>query len=265
MTKYKVNNTKQFLTVLFSQVSDNDIIELLPGTYNFKRYIGYFEIKKSLTIRGISDDANSTKLNCAFFCNGNSLILQNLSVTYDGPKFNTIALYNHAELYGNNVVINRVLSKWDTVYCQNSTISLLNSAIMANRNTNTTGLLLEKDSQMIAVDTEIQLLGLRKSSAIVKDSVISYAVALQNHASLSYIDLTVDGRRNLDSSNFYIENNSNVDGVNLNFSKKDTFIDIINSNFKGDSFLSGLSNIRWRFDDNSTVLADGSEPFNQNN
>jgi len=95
--------------------------------------------------------------------------------------------------------------------------------------------------------------------------VISYAVALQNHASLSYIDLTVDGRRNLDSSNFYIENNSNVDGVNLNFSKKDTFIDIINSNFKGDSFLSGLSNIRWRFDDNSTVLADGSEPFNQNN
>jgi len=265
MSTYTVNTTYEFLEVLYTRVSDNDIIELLPGTYNFEDGASFFEIEHDLTIRGLSSNANATKLNCAFLLGDNrSLILKNLTISYNRDKANTIALYNNAQLYGNNIIVDRVLARWNTIYCQNSSISLLNSAIMADRDTNVTGLLLEKNSHMIAIDTEIQLLGLRNSTAIVKNAVISYAVALQNHSKLSYINLTVDGRRNLDSSNFYIENQSCVDGVNLNFSKKDTFIDIIKSNFEGDNFLSGLNNIRWRFDDDSTVLADGNEPFNQN-
>lgn len=265
-----VNNDRAFFFALQKANRSKNLtetIELKPGKYFADADNIFLSIKKNITIKGLYDNAKATNLNCAFLMGADTtLILENLTMNYFGEKSNTIALYDGAELYGNNIIVDRTMdqnSNWDTIYCKDSTISLKNSEILTDPIRNICGLSLE-NSQLIAVNSNVNAPLFKNSTVYLKDTLTSYSVVLKNHSNLSFINLAIDSTQNTEFSDFYIENQSTVNGVNLNFSKKDSFVDVIDSHFENNNFVSGLENVRWRFTDNSTVLADGDEPFNDN-
>jgi len=263
MKTIMVNNDQQFLLAL-RDAQSGDTIELLPGEYLLSKKTLMVSIKKNLTIQGQYSNARATKLNCAFLVGSNvTLLLKNLFVTYCDTVGNTIALYDHSELFGQNLIVDRTNNQagWDTIYAQNSIVSFLNSDILAERSADHIGLSLE-NSQMMLVDTNVYLLNLKNSIGYVKDSLVSYAIVLQKHSQLTFVDMAIDSNQSNQNSDFYITDNSTVDGVNLKLSKKEPFIDVIQSSFKNDIFTQGLDGIRWCFDDESVVLADGREPYN---
>ena len=59
-------------------------------------------------------------------------------------------------------------------------------------------------------------------------------------------------------------NNSSLEGQYLNLTSKTPVIDIAISSFETDYFGSNSENIEWNYDDESTVLANGTAPFNNN-
>jgi len=264
MKTITVNNSMQFMSAV-KDANEGDTIDLLPGEYFSSEKSPVLTIEKNLTIQSQFTDAKSVKLNCALIVHSNiTLILKNLFITFDDEQLNTISLYDNSELFGNNIIVNRDNSKfnhrWDTIFAKNSAISLTNSEIMADDQKDIPGLTLE-NCRLMLVDSNIYFLCLRKTIAYLKNSLISFAIILENHSSLSYVDLAIDSLHNK-NSDFYINDNCAVSGVNLKIFKKEPFIDIINSEFKNDIFTDGIDGIRWCFDELSTVLVDGKTPYN---
>ncbi|MFC6176473.1 hypothetical protein ACFQAV_06450 [Companilactobacillus huachuanensis] len=263
MKTINVQSDREFFNAI--NTADNcDTIVLKSGEY-FSSETMFLSIKKSLTIKGQYANAKATKINCGlFFGENTTVILENLLLTYDNEKGNTLALYDGAKLYCNNVIVNRTNeSSWDTIYSSNSFISLKNSDIQADRQRNISSLSLE-NSQLMSVKSNIHLPLLVNSTAYLKDSFISYSIVLKKNSNLSFINLAIDSTQNNESSDFYVEGESTVNGDNLDFSKNEPFIDVLNSNFEGNDFFAGLDKVRWRYDTNSNVIIDGTEPFNNN-
>jgi len=264
MKTINVNNTNQFMDAVKNSVT-GDTLVMQPGEYFSNERSEVLTIDKNLTIEGLYTNAKAVKLNCAFIVSSNTtLIMKNLFMTSNDDHFNTLALYDNAELFGDNIIVDRDNTKynggWDTIFAKDSAVSLTNSDILADRGSNHIGLSLENSQSMI-LDSNIYGLCLKNSITYIKNVLISYAIVLMKHATLSYVDLALDSLCNKDSD-FYIADNSTVNGVNLKIFKKEPFIDIIGSQFQNDIFTNDATGIRWCFDDASTILIDGKTPYN---
>lgn len=258
--KYTVNNDRD-LYLAVRDADDGDAITVCPGEYfNFDKTV-ILSIKKNIAI--IGQDSDSTLLNCGFLiANKNFLILKNLSVNYDDEKGNAVALYDGGEFYGKNIVLsNSAANEWNTIYCQNSSISLTNSEIINANKDNVPAIMME-NSYMYALNSSIYFPALLSSECLLEDSFISYSLCLRNNSSLMFNNITIDSTNNTDFSDFYIDNESSVEGTNITFIKNHPSIDILDSQFESAEFLSGLEKINWRIDDQSTVWADGQQLSN---
>ena len=243
--------------------ADNgDTISLKPGEY-FATHSIFLSLKKSLTIKGQYANAKATKINGGLFFGKNvTLILENLVLTFDDEKGNTLALYEGAKLYCNNVIIDRPHnSSWDTIYCSNSFLSLKNSDIRSDRQKTATSTSLE-NSQLISIGSNMHMPKLINSTAYLKDSFVSYSLILKEKSKLFFTDLAIDSTQNSEYSDFYVSGESTVNGENLDFYKDEPFIDVLNSDFEGNNFFAGKDKVSWRYDNDSNVLLDGNQPFN---
>jgi len=264
MKTIKVNNTNQFKDAVKNSDAGDTII-MQPGEYFSNKRSEVLTIDKTLTIEGQYINAKAVKLNCAFIVSNNvTLIMKNLFMTSNDDHFNTLALYDNAELFGDNIIVDRDNTKynggWDTIFAKDAAVSLTNSDIVADRGSNHIGLSLENSQSMIT-DSNIYGLCLNNATAYLKNVLISYAIVLLKHSTLSYIDLALDSLCNKDSD-FYIADNSTVNGMNLKIVKKEPFIDVIGSKFQNDIFTNDSTGIRWCFDDASIILIDGKTPYN---
>lgn len=256
-----VKNDREFYAELMA-ADDGDVIELRPGEYFRADDTPYLNVKKNIIITGQYPDPEITRLNSGLLLINKTLILKNISINYNSDKGNAISLYDKAKLYGDNVVFNhQTANKWNTIYSQNSFISLEKSEIINCNKDNIPGIMLE-NSQLSAVDSAIYFITLKKSKSYLKDCFVSYAVCLLNHSSLTFDDLTIDSNNNENFTDFYVNEQSNVEGSEIAFVKNDPVIEIFDSQFEINDFDSEFENIHWHFDDDSQVLADGHEPFN---
>lgn len=264
MTLIKVDNDFQLYTAITNSKAD-DIIKLKPRTYFIDNPVA-FNINHNLTIIGQFSNAKSTQINCVFVVGFQAtFILKNLTIDYTLEGITTIALYDDSKLYGNNIIVGASRDgKFDTIYCKDSAISLVNSVIVTDEpDRPTTGLSLE-NSQMTAVNCTIKALLLKNSTGYLKDCLISYCIGLQEHSNLSYLGLAVDSSLNKHFCDFYIDDGSVATGINLKFCSPEPSLSITRSTFKNTTFISDFDDISWFFDDESTVLADDQEPHNDN-
>lgn len=254
------DNDRQFEQAL-DESEDWDTIELLPGEYFSRTFPDTYSIKKNLTIVGRNDNLEAVKLNCAFVIgNKKILTLKNLSLNYPGIHLNTLSIYDQSEVFCDNVSINRTApDKWNTVYVQNSALSLINSQILTGKKLGLVGLQLE-NSQVAIVNSVVQLLALKKSDGYLRNSTILFALGLEKQSTLTFLDLTIDALANLKYSDLFVWNKSNFKGHLLHFSKSTPTIDIFNSSFTSDNFDPTPKDITWKFDSNSNVSADGIKP-----
>lgn len=243
-------------------VNDGDVIELCPGEYFRAENTPYLKVEKNITITGQFSNPEATRLNCGLLLINHTLILKNLSLNYDSEEGNAVSLYRDAKFYGDNVVINhQTANKWNTIFAQDSFISLKKSEILNCNKDNIPGLMLE-NSQIYAVDTALYFIAMKKSTSYLKDCFVSYAVCLLNKSSLDFNDLTIDSNNNEMFTDFYVDQQSTVEGDEINFIKTEPMIEVFDSQCEINDFESEFENIHWHFDDNSNVLADGREPFN---
>lgn len=260
--KYTVDNDRDFYLAV-KDANDGDEILVYPGEYFKPDDTPILTIKNNISIVGETSDFDAVCLNCGFLVGKkNIFILNNLSINYNDEKGNTLALYDGAEFYGNNIVLNHsATNEWNTIYCQNSSISLNDSEIINSNKDNIPAIMME-NSQMLAINSSIYFPALRSSDCILKDSFISYSLCLQNKSSLNFDDITIDSNNNTEFSDFYLDNKSIVEGSNITFVKDNPSIDIFASQFETNDFLSDFDKINWHFDDESTVWADGYELLN---
>lgn len=261
MTLIKVKTSKQLYDAVKSSTA-NDVIELTAKSY-FKDSQIALNIDHNLTITGHSINAKSI-INAAFIIGqATTLILKNLSVDFSDDGLTTVALYDNSQLYCNNVIIAANNNgKFDTIYCRDSAISLVNSVILTNEY-NAVGLSLE-NSQMTAVNSNFNTLGFKNSTGYLKDCLVNEYVGVLNKSNLSFSGLAIDSRSTKNLSDLYVENGSKLQGNDLDLFAPNPSISVTNSSFDNIHFLSNIDNIDWFYDDDSEVSADGQEPRNSN-
>jgi hypothetical protein len=121
-----------------------------------------------------------------------------------------------------------------------------------------------ENSQMTAVNSNFNTLGLKNSTVYLKDCLVNEYVGVLNKSSLSFSGLAIDSRSTENISDLYVEDESDLRGNDLSFAAPNPSISITNSNFDNVNFLSDINKIDWFYDDNSEVLANGQEPRNSN-
>lgn len=237
-----------------------DTIKIAEGTYFNDYHPYYFNIKKSLTIIG---DRN-VRLNACFVVGGDiQLSLENLTISSEDDDHNTIAIFEHARFYAENVkFIHPAKSKWNTIYCQDSTCTLSNSTV-STQNIETSGLMFT-NSLVILVNDTINTVYFNNSNCQLKKCLINHSIGVDYNSMLTFDTLTINGNEHCDDSDIYVMNNSSLEGQYLNLTSKTPVIDIAISSFETDYFGSNSENIEWNYDDESTVLANGTAPFNNN-
>ncbi|KRN96743.1 hypothetical protein [Companilactobacillus kimchiensis] len=259
-----VKNDVQLAKALFS-AEDNDLIKILPGIYFADKGFVSHSVTKNLTIEGLSNNAKDIHIknfNLIIYPKI-TLILKNVTIDLATENINTIAMYDGSKLYGNNIVVNHLNpDHWDTIYCKDSFISLINSDIRTGDESNAPGLCLE-NSQLFADNTSIYFLVTHNSDCYIRDTVIFYSSNFDQHSTLHFNDLAIDSTNNEKYSDFYVTDNSTISGTNLAFSKNKPFIDVLNGSAFETSTFDNQNTIGWRFDDDSSVTVDGTEPFNQ--
>lgn len=265
MKKITIKNEDQLEKVL-TDSTEGDTIELLPGEYFLPEKAKCYTISRNLTIIGQSLNAKNTKVNASFLIGkGITLNLRNFTLNYDKAQLNTIALYDGAELALKNMIVDHAVSdRWNTIYSQDSFLSLTDSEIMNTTNQNIASLQMES-GKMYAVNSKISFLNQKRAKVFLKKSLISYGIALADQAALSLRDLTIVSFNNLDQSDMQVANNSSVEGENLIFAKKEPHISISKSDFEIKNFEPAIDKINWSFDDDSTVLVDGKTLDNKHN
>lgn len=259
MRTINVKNERELYEAL-SNPQDNDTIMINPGEYFSPENTPFLMIKKSLTIIGQSSDANDTILNCGLVLAEDTIVnLENLSMRYASEQGNTLALYDGAELNGDNVIINRDSPIWNTIYCKDSTISLKDSQVLSG-NRGVLACLEVENGQLSVTNSKIKAPVLTNSTAYFKDVLVTDMIILKEQSKLDYDNLTVDGTANEEYSTISIEDNSSVSGQDLGFIPNDPYIEIDHSNFQNDNFKTEFTKINWKFDNDSIVLADGNTP-----
>lgn len=241
---------------------DGDTIVLTPGTY-FADHPFSITIKHNLTIIGSSTNLDSVIMNCAFIIGGgNTVFMKNLTLNFTDDKFNTLAIYDKAEFYGENVHINHDNKyEWDTIYSKNSTISLTNSVISSHQ---IQGVALNlEDSQIILDHSKVDTLYLKKSECNLNGSTINVTMILSNKSSVHFSDLTINSPIKRDSKDLYAYNNSHISGSNLIFTNNYPIVEIHDSSVKLNQIKSNMSAISWQYEGQSDVTVDDVPPFNE--
>lgn len=242
-----------------------DIICVKPGSYFENDQPTQLRLVNKVTLQGMTDDANDVVFKNAFIILGHAstIYLKNLTINLDCDKLNTIAIYDNSKVYGDNIIVNRTNPKqWNTVFCQDSDISLINSIITSDTDENTAALSLE-NSQLYAENTEIYFYASKNSQSIIKSTVIDYAVCLLNNSELYFNELVIDPQNNSNTSSCYLSDNSVFYGENIIFSENDCTIEVDtldNSTFDINNLKSDQRNLEWIRDDDATVLIDGERP-----
>lgn len=256
------NNNAQQFEETFEHAQAGDTIELLPGDYFSADTFEYFEINKDIVISGTSSDNHETRINCSFIIgNQATVILKNLTLNYSGSDDNTLAAFNHSQVYGQNICVKRLATdKWDTIYIKDSSISLTNAQILTNGNKNQAISLFLENSQLLATDTRLERFLQKNSTAYLKNVHIVHFAGSKNHSQLDFINLTIAGDHNPNKSNFYTMEQSRVKGEKLQILNQAPIVDVSDSSFSVNNVQPDVANFNFRFDDKSQVTVDGITP-----
>ncbi len=254
------NNDDQLSSAIIN-AKDGDVIELLPGTYFSATDPFICTIRRNITIIGKSSNKNDIKIYCSITVGAkNILIFKNLAICYPSNKENTLAAFDGAEVYGDNISIDRQTSDdWDTIYGQNSFFSFKDSQILTGVKTKAIGLSLE-NSQLFADNSSFQLLFQKNSQTYLKNSTVSHRLELRQHSSLDFRNLTVDSSLVHTKNDLVVKSHSQINGQDLTFVNNSPQIRILESYFNVNNFQPEPEHIHFKFDDSSTVQVDGKRP-----
>lgn len=267
MTKFIIENQPNKddqLVQTIVDAQDGDVIELQPGTYFTKESPLVCTIGRNLTIIGNSANHEDIKLNCSITIGAKKiLILKNLTLTFPANDENTLSAYDNAEVYTNNVTINRETSdNWDTIYGQNATFSFKDTQIRTGRKTKAIGLSLDK-SQIYTDNTSIQFLFQRKSKAYMKNSIVTNEFKLRQNSETHFNNLTLASYEVPHKNDITVHSHSTFQGQNLILTSPKPKLRIHQATFKVDNFEPEPSKIHFKYDATSKVLADEKQPVNE--
>lgn len=243
---------------------DGDIIELQPGTYFTSESPFICTVRQNLTFVGKSSNKDNIKLNCSFTVGAkNIIIFKNLTITFPANGENTLSAYDGAEVYADNVCINRETSdNWDTVYGQNATFSFKNSQILTGLKTKAIGLSLD-NSQIFADNTSIQFLFQRKSKAYLRNSIVTHEFKLRQHSETYFRNLTMVSYEVPHKNDLTVHSGSKFQGQDLVFTSNKPKLRIFKGNFKVNNTNPEPDQLHFKFDDSSKVSVDNQKPFNE--
>ncbi|HIY93389.1 hypothetical protein [Companilactobacillus sp. HBUAS56275] len=252
------NKNDDQLTEAIINAKDGDIIELLPGTYFSKDDPFICTIRRNITFIGKTNNKSDVELYCSFTVGAkNILIFKNLTISYPANDENTLSAYDGAEVYGDNVIINRQTSDdWDTIYGQNSFFSFKNSEILTGKKTKAIGLSLE-NCQLFMDKTKIQLLFQKNSQVYLKDSIILHKLELRKNSHLNFRNLTIDSTKINSKNDLAVKSKSEISGQKITFIKNDPQIRILGSHFDIKDFHPQTDKINFKFDEDSKIVVDG--------
>jgi len=237
---------------------DGDVIELLPGTYFSIDDPFICTVRRNISLIGKSTNKDDVKVYCSFTIGAeNIIIFKNMAITYTSDKDNTLSAYDGAEVYGDNISIDRQTSDdWDTIYGQNSFFSFKDSQILTGVKTKTIGLSLE-NSQLFADNTLFQLLFQKNSQTYLKNSVVSQKLELRRYSKLNFRNLTIVSNNTQFKNDLAVKSNSKVSGQDLIFANNTPQVRILKSNFDVHDFQPELEQINFKFDNESKIQVDG--------
>jgi len=260
------NNNSNQLSAAIIRAKDGDVIELLPGTYFSAADPFICTIRRNITLVGKTANKDDVKLYCSFTIGAkNIIIFKNLAISYTSNDENTLAAYDGAEVYGNNISIDRrTADDWDTIYGQNSFFSFKDSQILTGAKTKAIGLSLE-NSQLFADNTSFQLLFQKNSQVYLKDSIVAHKLELRRHSKLNFRNLTVDSSNVNTPNDLAVKSNSDIKGQDLIFVNESPQIRILKSSFDVNYFQPDIDQIHFKFDDTATIKADGKNISHKNN
>lgn len=246
------------------EAQDGDTIELLPGTYFTKESPLVCTIGRNITIIGQSNNKEDVRLNCSFTVGEKkTVIFRNLTITFPANGENTLSAYDGAEVYANNVCINReTTDNWDTIYGQNATFSFKDSLIQTGKKTKAIGLSLDK-SQIYADNTSIQFLFQRKSKAYLKNSIVINEFKLRQKSETHFSNLTLASYQVPHKNDLTVHSGSSFEGQKLTFTSPEPQLRIFKSNFKVTKLQPEPKKLHFKYDASSNVSADTKKPLNE--
>jgi len=251
------NNDDQLSSAIIN-AKDGDVIELLPGTYFTAADPFICTIRRNISFIGKTDNKSDVKLYSSFTIGAEKIIIfKNLTLVYTADGENTLSAYDGAEVYGDNISIDRrTIDDWDTIYGQNSYFSFKNSQILTGAKTKTIGLSLE-NSQLFAENTSFQLLFQKNSKVYLKDSLILHKLELRKNSNINFRNLIIDSTNINAKNDLVVKSGSKLIGQDLTFANKDPHIRILKGKLEVTGFQPAISKIHFKFDDTSRVKVDG--------
>ena len=257
------NKNDEELTQAIINAKDGDIIELMPGTYFSKNDPFICTIGNNVTFVGKTTNKDDVKLYCSFTVGENTIVIfKNLAISYTANDDNTLSAYDGAEIYGDNISIDRqTQDDWDTIYGQNSFFSFKNSQIMTGRKTKAIGLSLE-NSYLFGDNISVQLLFQKNSQVYLKNSLIFHKLELRRQSSLNFRNITIDTTGTRFKNDLAVKSHSKLSGQDLIFVNESPHVRILKSDFQVLNFQPKYEQIHFRYDDTSKVRTDGKIPFN---
>lgn len=257
------NKNDEQLAQAIINAKDGDVIELMPGTYFSANNPFICTIASNITFVGKTTNKDDVKLYCSFTVGEKTIVIfKNLAISYTANDDNTLSAYDGAEIYGDNISINRqTQDDWDTIYGQNSFFSFKNSQIMTGKKTKAIGLSLE-NSQLFGDDISVQLLFQKNSKVYLKDSIVFHKLEIRRQSSLHFRNLTVDSTGTDFKNDLAVKSHSKLSGQDLIFVNSSPHVRILKSDFRVLNFQPKFEQIHFKFDDKSQVRTDGKIPFN---
>lgn len=251
------------LTNAIINAKDGDIIALLPGVYFSTDSPFVCTLRQSLTFQGQSKDSKDVVIYSSFSVgNDTTSIFKNLTINFTANGENTLAAYDEARVYLDNVIIDRgAPDVWDTIYVQNSFISIKDTKILTGSKHNSVGLSLE-NSQLFADNLSVQLMFQKKSITYLKDSTIWDSLKLR-HQSITYFHTLAFDTLTESFTNIDIKSDSQFNGQNLKFDQADAQIHISKSSADIKQLEKHSLVPHFKFDADSKVNLAGQEPLNE--
>ena len=192
------------------------------------------------------------------------MIFKNLTIQYTANSDNTLAAFDGAKVYGDNIRIDRLTyDNWDTIYGKNSAYSFKNSQISTGFKTaKTIGMSLE-NCQLFLDNTRIHLLFLKNSRAYIRDSKVTHRLELRQHSQLFFNNLLIDSKNIDPKYDISIRSASQLHGQNLYFLSTPARVRILKSDLSVNNLHPDLKQLHFQYDDISKVDINGKHPFNE--
>lgn len=265
MSKITIDNDDDQLAKAIVNAKNGDIIELLPGEYFSNASPFICTVRRNITLIGKTSDKDAVKIYSSFTIDANTImIFKNLTIQYTANSDNTLAAFDGAEIYGDNIRIDRLTrDNWDTIYGKNAFYSFKDSQISTGYKTaKTIGMSLE-NCQIFTDNTKIHLLFLKNSRAYLRDSKITHRLELRQHSQLFFNNLLVDSKNIDPKYDVSIRSSSQMSGQNLYFLSTPAQIRILKSNLTVDNLQPDLKQLHFQYDDTSKVNVNGNHPYNE--